>query len=175
MQPDRVCVPLDILVYVHTINGWRSLNSLLFPVDEDSLILSLPALLFRLFSWSEFSLALCHDEYLSVSLSQLFCRILMVSALDNPPVPNPRCPFLTLGTQPLVHVSSICPIHKATDGTFGLVCILIIIGPRYFAMTAALLTIKIEIANFDALTAATMPFNLRIGIFHINRFSQRQA
>jgi len=40
-------------------------------------------------------------------------------------------------------------------------------------MTAALLTVKIEIANFDALTATTMPFNLRIGTFHINRSSQR--
>jgi hypothetical protein len=98
----------------------------------------------------------------------------MVSALDNPPVSNPRCPFLTLGTQPLVHVSSICPIHKATDGTFGLVCILIMIGTRYSAMTAALLAVKIEIANFDALTSAIMPLNLRIGIFHINHSSQRE-
>jgi hypothetical protein len=42
-------------------------------------------------------------------------------------------------------------------------------------MTAALLAVKIEIANFDAITAAIMPFNLRIGIFHINLSSQRQA
>ncbi len=46
-------------------------DSLLLPVDEDGHVLFLPALLFRLFSGSEFSLALCHDGYLSVSLSQL--------------------------------------------------------------------------------------------------------
>ena len=101
-------------------------------------------------------------------------RFRMVSALDNPPVPNPRCPALTLGAQPLMHVGSICTIHKATDGTFGLVCILIMIGPSYSAMTTSLLAVKIEIADFDTLTTAIMPFNLRIGFVHINRSSQRE-
>ena len=51
-------------------------------------------------------------------------------AVGNPPVLDPRSPFLTLGTPPFVHVGSICSIHIATDGTFGLVRILPMIGPR---------------------------------------------
>ena len=99
----------------------------------------------------------------------------MISSLDNPPVPDPRRPILTLGTQSLVHVRSICPIHIATDGTFGLVCILSMIGPRYSAITATLLAVRIEVTDFDGLTAAIQPFNLNIGFIHGDRFSQRPA
>ena len=57
----------------------------------------------------------------------------MISALGNPPVPDPRRPLLTLRTAPLMHISPICSVHIATDGTFGLVCVLSVIGPRHSA------------------------------------------
>jgi hypothetical protein len=48
------------------------------------------------------------------------------------------------------------------------------IGPLYSAMTAALLTVRIEIADFDALTAAILPFNLKVGfVHHSDHSSQR--
>ena len=35
MQPDGICVPSDELVHIHAVDGWRSLDSLLLPIDED--------------------------------------------------------------------------------------------------------------------------------------------
>jgi hypothetical protein len=97
----------------------------------------------------------------------------MHSAFGNPPVPDPHSPFLTLGTPPFAHVGSICSIHIATDGTFGLVRILPMIGPRHSAMTAALLAVRIQVADFYGLAAAFMPLNLHIGVVHIVPLSQR--
>ena len=171
MQPDGICIPSDELVHIHIVDGWRSLDSLLFPVDEDSHVLLLPQLLFRLFSGSEFSFALCHDGYRSGSLPQRICRNRMRSAFGNPPVLDPRSPFLTLGTPPFVHVGSICSIHIATDGTFGLVRILPMIGPRHSAMTAALLAVRIQVADFYGFAAAFLPLNLYIGVVHIDLLS----
>jgi hypothetical protein len=47
------------------------------------------------------------------------------------------------------------------------------IGPLYAAMTAALLAVRIEIADFDALTAAILPINLKVGFVHSDHSSQR--
>ena len=99
----------------------------------------------------------------------------MISALGSYPIPDPWRPFLTLGTQPLVHVRPIGSIYIATEGTFGLVCILSMIGPWHSAMTATLLPVKIEVADFDGLAAAILPFNLNIGFVHTDSFSQRSA
>lgn len=173
MQPDGICIPSDELVHIHTVDSWRSLNSLLFPVDEDGHVLLLPPLLFRLFSGSEFSFTLCHDGYCSVSLPRRICRDRMHSAFGNPPVLDPHSPFLTLEIPPFVHVGSICSIHIATDGTFGLVRILPMIGPRHSAMTAALLAVRIQVADFYGLAAAFLSLNLVIGVVHIDLLSQR--
>jgi len=99
----------------------------------------------------------------------------MHSAFGNPPVLDPHSPFLTLGTPPFVHVGSICSIHIATDGTFGLVRILPMIGPRHSAMTAALLAVRIQVADFYGLAAAFLPLNLHIGVVHIDLLSQRRT
>ena len=93
-------------------------------------------------------------------------------AVGNPPVLDPRSPFLTFGTSPFVHVGSICSIHIATDGTLGLVRILPMIGPRNAAMTAALLAVRIQVADFYGLAAAFLPFNLHIDVVHVDLLSQ---
>jgi hypothetical protein len=36
------------------------------------------------------------------------------------------------------------------------------------AMTAALLSVRVEVANFQGLIAAVLPLNLYIGLFHIS-------
>ena len=59
----------------------------------------------------------------------------MPLAVDSPPALDPRSPFLAFGTSPFMHIGSICTIHIAADGTFGLVCILSMIGPRNCAVT----------------------------------------
>ena len=99
----------------------------------------------------------------------------MLLAVGNPPVLDPRSPFLTFGTSPFVHVGSICSIHIATDGTFGLVRILPMIGPRHSAMTAALLAVRIQVADFYGLAAAFLPLNLHIDVVHIDLLYQRHV
>jgi len=49
------------------------------------------------------------------------------------------------------------------------------VGSLNSAMTAALLAVRVEIANFYGLTVAVMPLNLYIGLFHIDLPPQRQA
>src|SRR4030042_1637062 len=98
---------------------------------------------------------LCHDDgYRCVFLPRRICQLRMMSPLDNPPVPDPGRPFLTLGTPPLVHVGPVCSINIPTNGTFGFICILPMIGPRHSAMTAALLAVNIEVADFYGFTDA---------------------
>jgi hypothetical protein len=99
----------------------------------------------------------------------------MLLAVGNPPVLDPRSPFLTFGTSPFVHVGSICSIHIATDGTLGLVRILLMIGPRNAAMAAALLAVKIQVADFYRFAAAFLPFNLYIDAVHIDLLYQRHV
>ncbi len=94
-------------------------------------------------------------------------------AVGNPPVLDPRSPLLAFGTSPFVHVGSICSIHIATDGTLGLVRILPMIGPRNAAMTAALLVVRIQVADFYRLVAAFLPLNLHIDAVHIDLLYQR--
>ncbi len=91
------------------------------------------------------------------------------------PVLYPRSSPLTLGTSSFIHVGPICSIHIATNGTFGFVCILPMIGSLKSAMTAALLAVRVEVANFHGLTAAVLPLNLHIGLVHIVLPSQRQV
>jgi len=96
-------------------------------------------------------------------------------AVDNPPILYPRSPFLAFWTSPFMHIGSICSIHIATDGTFGLVCILPMIGPRNSAMTAALLAVRIKVTNFYGLFATFPPLNWHIDIVHIYLPSQRSG
>jgi hypothetical protein len=49
------------------------------------------------------------------------------------------------------------------------------VGSLNSAMTAALLSVRVEVANFHGLTAAVLPLNLYIGLFHIDPPSQRRA
>ena len=169
-----ISISSDKVIYIHSINGGRSLHSLLLTVDKNCNVFLLSSVLFRLFDCSEFSFTLCHDDgHRCVSLPRRICRLRMVSPFDNPPVPDPGRPFLTLGTEPLVHVGPVCSVHIPTNGAFGLICILPMIGPGHFAMTAALLAVRIEVANFYGLTAAFLPLNLHIGFVHIVLTSQR--
>lgn len=80
-------------------------------------------------------------------------------AVGNPPVLDPRSPFLTFGTSPFVHVGSICSIHIATDGTLGLVRILPMISPRNAAMPTTLLAVRIEVAYFYGIAASILPLD----------------
>jgi len=101
--------------------------------------------------------------------------LVMHLPVGNPPVFDPRRPFLTFGTSPFVHVSSICSIHIATNGTLGLVRILSMIGPRNAAMTAVLLAVGIQVADFYGLAATFLPFNLYIDVVHIDLLSQQRT
>ena len=47
------------------------------------------------------------------------------------------------------------------------------VGSLNSAMTAALLAVRVEVANFYGLTAAVLPLNLHIGLVHIDLPSQR--
>ncbi len=67
-----------------------------------------------------------------------------------------------------MHVGSICSIHIATDGTLGLVSILPMIVPWNAAMTAALLAVRIQVADFYGLAAAFLPLNWHIDVVHID-------
>jgi hypothetical protein len=49
------------------------------------------------------------------------------------------------------------------------------IDARHPAVTATLLAVRIEVADFDGLAAAILPFNLNIGFVHHDRFSRRYA
>jgi len=71
-----------------------------------------------------------------------------------------------------MHIRPICTIHIATDSTFGLVCVLSVIGPWHSAMTTALLAARVEVADSDGLATAILPFNLNIGVVHHYHFSQ---
>ncbi len=63
--------------------------------------------------------------------------------------------------------------HKHShSGTLGLVRILPMIGPRNAAMTAALLAVRIQVADFYGLAAPFLPFNLHIDVVHIDLISQ---
>ena len=95
----------------------------------------------------------------------------MLSAFNDPPVPDTRRPLLTLGAPPLVHVGSICSIHMAADCAFGLVRVLFVIGPRNAAMTTTLLPVGIQIADFDSLATAILPINWSIDFIHGDYFS----
>ncbi len=99
----------------------------------------------------------------------------MQSAVESPPVLDPLSSLLTFRTSPFVHVGSICSIHIATDGTLGLVRILLMIGPRNAAMTTALLAVRIQVADFYGLAAAFLPFNLHIDVVHIDLLSQQRT
>jgi len=90
-----------------------------------------------------------------------------VSLPENPPIPDPGCASLTLGALPLMHVRPIGAVHISAIRTFGLVGILIFIGPLYPAMTAALLAIGVEITDFSTLTAPIQPLNTLIKRFHL--------
>jgi hypothetical protein len=46
------------------------------------------------------------------------------------------------------------------------------IGLLYSTMTTALLTVRIEIADFDTLAAAILPFNLKVSFVHSDYSSQ---
>ena len=72
-----------------------------------------------------------------------------------------------------MHIGSVCSIHIVTDGTFGLVCILPMIGPRNSTMTAALLAVRIIVTNFYGLAATLLPLNWHIDVVHIYLPSQR--
>jgi len=99
----------------------------------------------------------------------------MPLAVDSPPVLYPRSPFLTFGTSSFMHIGSICAIYIAADGTFGLVCILSMIGPQNSTMPAALLAVRIEVANFYRLADSVLPLNLHIDIVHIDLPSQSRS
>jgi len=69
-------------------------------------------------------------------------------AVSRLPVFYPRSTPLTLGTSSFIHVGPICSIHIATNGTLGFECILPMAGSLNSAMTAALLAVRVEVANF---------------------------
>ena len=73
------------IICVHTINGWRSLDPLLFPVDEDRHEFQLSPLLVGLLAGCKFSFGLRHYRYLmknkpspfdAISRGFLYCRII---------------------------------------------------------------------------------------------------
>jgi hypothetical protein len=47
------------------------------------------------------------------------------------------------------------------------------IGSRHAAMATTLLTVRIQIANFDGFAAAILPINLNVDFVHGDYFSQR--
>ena len=83
------------------------------------------------------------------------------------PVLYPRSSSLTFGTSSFIHVCPICSINISTNGTFSLVCILPMVSSRHSTMAAALLAVRVEVANFYGLIAAILPLNLYIGLVHI--------
>ena len=114
-------------------------------------------------------LSRCHESYVPANPEAATALLESpASAVGNLPVLDPRGPVLTLWTSSFVNVGSICSIHIATICTFGFVRILRTVGYRHSAMSAALLTMRIEIADFFGLAAAILPFNLYIGFVHID-------
>jgi hypothetical protein len=65
-----------------------------------------------------------------------------------------------------MHVRSVCSVHIATVSAFGFEGILAKISPRNSTMTATLLSMRIEVANFESLPTTILPFNMNISFFH---------
>ena len=74
-----------------------------------------------------------------------------------------------------MHVGTIRSIYIATDGTFGLVRVLPMVGSRHSATTAAPLAVRIQVAYLYRLTFAFLPFNLNVGVVHIDLRSQHRV
>jgi hypothetical protein len=90
----------------------------------------------------------------------------MISFVDNPPKLDSGCSFLTLRALSLMHISSICSIYIAAISAFSLVSVLAMIGPRHSTMTATLLAIRIEIADFNVFAVSFLPFDVKINLIH---------
>ena len=61
MKPDRISVSSDELVNGNPVDGRRTLDPLLLPVDEDGHVLTLPAFLLRLLGGGELAIPFSHD------------------------------------------------------------------------------------------------------------------
>jgi hypothetical protein len=102
-----------------------------------------------------------------------FPRVRMISAFGNLPVPDPRRASLTLAASPVVNIRTVCSINVTADGTFDLVCILSMIGPRHPTMTATLLAVTIEVTDLDGITNSILLFDRHIYVVHTDLLSQR--
>jgi len=90
-----------------------------------------------------------------------------MSLFANSPISDSGCASLALRALPLMHIRAVGAVHITAVGAFRLVGVLIVIGPLYATMAAALLAIGIKIADFSALTGPIQPLNKHILFLHL--------
>lgn len=65
-----------------------------------------------------------------------------------------------------MHVRAICSINMAADCAFSLIGVLSMIGSLHPAMTATLLAVAIEIADFNTLAGPVLPVDGDVVFLH---------
>jgi hypothetical protein len=75
MQPDRVRIPLDELIHIYAVNGWRSLDTFLLSIDKYGYIFFSPPPFLSFLGSGELSLLFSHNNEERVAYNLLYFGI----------------------------------------------------------------------------------------------------